>query len=170
MDNNTKKLMLLDGMSLINRAFYALPPFTTKGGVPTNAILGFLNIYFKLMDEEQSPYVAVAFDLPAPTFRHQASAEYKATRKPFPDDLKTQVPILKQVLEAMNIPQVSLEGYEADDVMGTLAIRAEKAGFAVTIVSGDRDLLQMPLKPLKYAYLKPQKGKQQQKIGTRIAL
>ncbi|MCL2353140.1 MAG: DNA polymerase I [Defluviitaleaceae bacterium] len=158
MDNNTKKLMLLDGMSLINRAFYALPPFTTKGGVPTNAILGFLNIYFKLMDEEQSPYVAVAFDLPAPTFRHQASAEYKATRKPFPDDLKTQVPILKQVLEAMNIPQVSLEGYEADDVMGTLAIRAEKAGFAVTIVSGDRDLLQMASKAIKIRIPKTSKG------------
>lgn len=138
-----KKLMLLDGMSLINRAFYALPPMSNKDGVPTNAILGFLNIYFKLLEEEMPDLGAVVFDLPAPTFRHKKFADYKATRKPFPGELKAQIPILKDLLEMMNIPIVSLEGFEADDIMGTLATKAQEAGFTTTIVTGDRDLLQV---------------------------
>jgi len=138
-----EKLMLLDGMSLINRAFYALPPMTTKGGVPTNAILGFLNIYFKLLEEEGASHVAVVFDLPAPTFRHEKFAEYKATRKPFPNELRAQIPVLKGLLGMMNIAVLGVEGFEADDVMATIAVKAEKAGFLTTIVTGDKDLLQI---------------------------
>ena len=140
-ENN--KIMLMDGLSLINRAFYALPLLTTKDGLPTNAIIGFLNIFFKQIEDESPAYVAVAFDLPQPTFRHLRSVEYKATRKPFPDDLSAQIPLLKDVLRAMNVPIVEAAGYEADDIMGTLACRAEKQGLAPTIVTGDRDLLQI---------------------------
>ncbi|MDR2166279.1 MAG: DNA polymerase I [Clostridiales bacterium] len=147
MDN--KKLMLLDGMSLINRAFYALPPLTTAAGVPTNALLGFLNIYFKLLEEEAASHVAVVFDLPGPTFRHKKFAEYKATRKPFPKELQAQIPLLKDLLTTMNIPIVSLEGYEADDVMGTLAVKSQDLGFSTTIVTGDRDLLQIATDSIK---------------------
>ena len=138
-----KKLMLLDGLSLLNRAFYALPPLTTKEGLPTNGIIGFLNIFFKLMEEEKAEFGAVAFDLPKPTFRHLKSSDYKATRKPFPTELSAQIPLLKEVLTAMNVPIVQAEGFEADDVLGTLARRAEDLGFAVVLVSGDRDLLQI---------------------------
>ncbi|MCL2236170.1 MAG: DNA polymerase I, partial [Defluviitaleaceae bacterium] len=153
-----KKLMLLDGMSLINRAFYALPAMSNKAGVPTNAILGFLNIYFKLLDEELPDYGAVVFDLPAPTFRHKRFADYKATRKSFPDDLRTQIPILKELLGLMNIRVVSLEGYEADDVMATLAVNAENTGFLTTIVTGDRDLLQIATDRIKIRIPKTRGG------------
>ena len=156
MDN--KKLMLLDGLSLINRAFYALPPLSTKDGLPTNAITGFLNIFFKLLDEETPDYTAVAFDLPVPTFRHKRYTEYKATRKPFPDDLSVQIPLLKEVLAAMNVPIAAAEGFEADDVMGTLARRAESEGYDVTIVTGDRDLLQCATDRIKIRIPKTSKG------------
>ena len=158
MQNLDKKLMLLDGFSLINRAFYALPPFTTSAGIPTNAILGFLNIYFKLLDDEAPTHVAVAFDLPAPTFRHKMFDGYKATRKPFPPELKTQIPIIKELLEKMNIPVISLEGYEADDILATLAVQAQKEGYLSTIVTGDRDLLQMATNYIKIRIPKTSKG------------
>ncbi|MCL2575537.1 MAG: DNA polymerase I [Defluviitaleaceae bacterium] len=153
-----KKLMLLDGMSLINRAFYALPPLTTKAGVPTNAVLGFLNIYFKLLEEEAATHIAVVFDLPAPTFRHKRFSEYKATRKPFPSELRTQIPILKDLLAMMNISVVGLEGFEADDVMATIAVRAETEGFLTTIVTGDRDLLQIATNRIKIRIPKTKQG------------
>ncbi|MCL2854135.1 MAG: DNA polymerase I [Defluviitaleaceae bacterium] len=153
-----KKLMLLDGMSLINRAFYALPPMSNKAGVPTNAILGFLNIYFKLLEEELPDYGAVVFDLPAPTFRHIKFANYKATRKPFPSELKAQIPILKDLLGMMNIPIVSLEGFEADDVMATLAHKAQNAGFLTTIITGDKDLLQVATGRIKIRIPKTRGG------------
>ncbi|MCL2376073.1 MAG: DNA polymerase I [Defluviitaleaceae bacterium] len=153
-----KKLMLLDGLSLINRAFYALPPLTTKDGLPTNAIIGFLNIFLKLVDEETPQYVAVAFDLPAPTFRHKQFEAYKATRKPFPDELRKQIPLLKELLEAMGIAIVQAEGYEADDIMGTLAVRAEAQGYGITVVTGDRDLLQITTDRIKVRIPKTSKG------------
>ncbi|MCL2574396.1 MAG: DNA polymerase I [Defluviitaleaceae bacterium] len=153
-----KKLMLLDGLSLINRAFYALPPLTTKEGLPTNAIIGFLNIMLKLIDEETPEYVAVAFDLPAPTFRHKQYEEYKATRKSFPDELKQQIPMLKELLKAMDVAIVQEEGYEADDIMGTLATYAETVGYEVAVVTGDRDLLQIVTDRIKVRIPKTSKG------------
>ncbi|MCL2397364.1 MAG: DNA polymerase I [Defluviitaleaceae bacterium] len=158
MDANDKKLMLLDGLSLINRAYYALPAFSTKDGIPTGAILGFLNIYFKLIEEERPVYGAVAFDLPAPTFRHKQYTEYKATRKPFPEELVAQIPILKELLATMNIPTVQMEGYEADDIMGMLARQAEAEGYHTTIVSGDRDLLQLATSAVKIRIPKTSRG------------
>jgi len=153
-----KKLMLLDGMSLINRAFYALPPMTTKSGIPTNALLGFLNIYFKLLDEESPSHVAVIFDLPAPTFRHIKFEQYKATRKPFPNELRAQIPILKELLNTMGVEVLGVEGYEADDLMATLAVQAENEGFLTTIVTGDRDLLQCATDRIKIRIPKTKAG------------
>lgn len=138
-----KKVVLIDGHSILNRAFYGVPELTNSAGLHTNAVYGFLNILLKLLEEERADYLAVAFDLPAPTFRHERYAEYKGTRKSMPDELREQVPLLKELLAAMNIKTVSLEGYEADDVIGTLAKRYQKDGLEVTVVSGDRDLLQL---------------------------
>ncbi len=138
-----KKVVLIDGHSILNRAFYGVPELTNSAGLHTNAVYGFLNILLKLLEEERADYLAVAFDLPAPTFRHERYAEYKGTRKSMPDELREQVPLLKELLAAMNIKTVSLEGYEADDVIGTLAKRYQKEGLEVTVVSGDRDLLQL---------------------------
>ena len=138
-----KKVVLIDGHSILNRAFYGVPELTNSAGLHTNAVYGFLNILLKLLEEEQADYLAVAFDLPAPTFRHERYAAYKGTRKPMPEELREQVPLLKELLGAMRIQTVSLEGYEADDVIGTLAKRCQKEGYEVTVVSGDRDLLQL---------------------------
>ena len=138
-----KKVVLIDGHSILNRAFYGVPELTNSAGLHTNAVYGFLNILLKLLEEERADYLAVAFDLPAPTFRHERYAEYKGTRKSMPDELREQVPLLKELLAAMNIKTVSLEGYEADDVIGTLAKRYQKEDLEVTVVSGDRDLLQL---------------------------
>ncbi len=137
------KIMLLDGNSLINRAFYAMPLLTDKNGEYTNGVYGFLNIFFKLFDEERPDMCAVCFDVHQPTFRHLKFAEYKGTRKSMPEELRPQIPLLKRVLAAMDIKTVELGGYEADDLLGTLAVRAEKQGFTPVIVSGDRDLLQL---------------------------
>ena len=158
MHDTEKKLILLDGMSLINRAFYALPPFFTKAGVPTGGVLGFLNIYFKLLEDEAPGFGAVVFDLPKPTFRHERFDQYKATRKPFPTELRAQIPILKDLLEKMNIAVIGLEGFEADDVMATLAVRAEREGFLTTIVTGDRDLLQVASERIKIRIPKTRAG------------
>ena len=137
------KIMLIDGNSLINRAFYAIPVLTDKNGEYTNAVYGFLNIFFKLFDEEKPEMCAVCFDVHQPTFRHLKYSEYKGTRKGMPEELRPQVPLLKKVLGAMNIKTVELGGYEADDLLGTLAKRAEAQGIEPVIVSGDRDLLQL---------------------------
>ena len=138
-----KKLMLIDGHSILNRAFYALPDMTNSQGLHTNAILGFLNIMFKFLDEEKPTHFVVAFDLSAPTFRHEMFKEYKGTRKPMPEELREQVPVIKEVLKAMDIPLMMEEGYEADDLLGTMSVMGEKAGYQVRIISGDRDLLQL---------------------------
>ena len=138
-----EKLVLIDGHSILNRAFYGLPALTNSEGLHTNAVYGFLNILFKILEEEKPQYLTVAFDLHAPTFRHKMYAEYKGTRKPMPEELREQVPLMKQVLEAMGVRIAEKEGYEADDILGTLARRGEREGYDVTIVSGDRDLLQL---------------------------
>lgn len=137
------KIVLIDGYSIINRAFYGVPLLTNAEGLHTNAVYGFLNIMFKLIEEEQPSYLAVAFDVKAPTFRHLMYDGYKGTRKPMPEELTEQVPMLKQVLSAMQICCVEKAGYEADDILGTIAKRSEAAGLDVSLVSGDRDLLQI---------------------------
>lgn len=137
------KLVLIDGHSILNRAFYGVPDLTNSEGLHTNAVYGFLNIMFKILDEEKPDYLTVAFDVKAPTFRHEMFKEYKGTRKPMPNELHEQVPVIKELLKAMNIQVIELAGYEADDLLGTLARRAEKDGNLVRIVSGDRDLLQL---------------------------
>jgi len=138
-----EKLVLIDGHSILNRAFYGVPTLSNSAGLPTNAVYGFLNILFRILDEEKADYLAVAFDLPAPTFRHLEYPEYKGTRKPMPEELHQQVPMMKEMLTAMGIPILSLEGYEADDIIGTAAKRFQAEGLEVSVVSGDRDLLQL---------------------------
>ena len=138
-----EKLVLIDGHSIINRAFYGVPDLTNASGVHTGAVYGFLNIFFKLIDEEKPDYVVVAFDEHAKTFRHKIFEQYKGTRKPMPEELKAQVPVLRDVLSAMKVVTVSKEGLEADDILGTLAKKSASAGMKVILVSGDRDLLQI---------------------------
>ena len=137
------KLVLIDGHSILNRAFYGVPDLTNAAGLHTNAIYGFLNILFKILDEESPDYLTVAFDVKAPTFRHEMFKEYKGTRKPMPEELREQVPVMKEVLQAMGIRIIEQAGYEADDLLGTIAKRAEAEGIDVSLVSGDRDLLQI---------------------------
>ncbi|HIT89813.1 MAG TPA: DNA polymerase I, partial [Candidatus Merdenecus merdavium] len=144
-----EKLVLIDGHSILNRAFYGVPDLTNSEGLHTNAIYGFLNIMFKILEEEKPDYLTVAFDLSAPTFRHKMFDSYKGTRKSMPEELREQVPIMKDVLAAMGISTISKEGYEADDILGTLAKNAEKEGREVSIISGDRDLLQLASKKIK---------------------
>ena len=138
------KLMVIDGNSIVNRAFYGVSQnLTTREGLPTNAIFGFLNILLKLLDEEQPEGLAVAFDMRAPTFRHKAFAGYKAQRKGMPEELAVQMPVLKEVLDAMNIRRYELEGWEADDLLGTMSrVNAAQEGDTV-IVTGDKDSLQL---------------------------
>ncbi len=138
-----KKLILLDGHSLANRAFYALPRLTAASGQVTNAVYGFVTMLLRLLDEERPDMVAAAFDRPAPTFRHIQFDQYKATRTGSPDDFKSQIPIIKSVLQALNIPVFELDGFEADDVLGTIAHKAEDAGIETVIVTGDKDALQL---------------------------
>ena len=145
----SEKLVLIDGHSILNRAFYGVPDLSNSEGLHTNAIYGFLNILFKLLEEEKPEYLTVAFDVKAPTFRHEMYPEYKGTRKPMPQELHEQVPVMKQVLHAMGIRTMEQPGLEADDILGTLAKRAEKEGMDVSLVSGDRDLLQIASDKIK---------------------
>ncbi|MBE5937233.1 MAG: DNA polymerase I [Lachnospiraceae bacterium] len=138
-----KKILLMDGHSILNRAFYGLPDLTNSKGLHTNAVYGFLNIMFRIIEEEQPDGIAVAFDVKHPTFRHEMFKEYKGTRKPMPAELHEQVPVMKDVLKVMNIAVIERPGYEADDILGTLAGICEREGMNVTILSGDRDLLQL---------------------------
>lgn len=140
---NREKIVLIDGHSILNRAFYGVPELTNGEGLHTNAVYGFLNIMFKILDEEQADYLAVAFDLKAPTFRHKMYEAYKGTRKPMPQELHEQVPVMKEMLTAMGVPLMMLEGYEADDLLGTVSLSMEERGLEVSIISGDRDLLQL---------------------------
>ena len=122
------KLLLVDGYSILNRGFYGLPLLSNKDGIYTNAVLGFLNILFKVTEDEKPDYLTVAFDVHAPTFRHKMYEGYKGTRKPMPEELKMQLPIIREVLSSMQVNIVEMEGYEADDLLGTLAGQAERAG------------------------------------------
>ena len=136
------KLMAIDGNSLINRAFYGVRPLSNKDGVPTNAIYGFLNMYYKLLGDLQPDGVCVCFDLKVKTFRHKMYDGYKAQRKPMPEDLAVQIPLLKECLDLMGVPRMEMEGFEADDLLGTLARICREDGDGCTIVTGDRDSLQ----------------------------
>ncbi|MDK9709802.1 DNA polymerase I [Acidaminobacter sp.] len=138
-----KKIMIIDGNSLLNRAFFALPPLTNKDGVPTNAIHGFLSMIYKMFETYEPEYMTVAFDLKGPTFRHIAYDQYKGTRKGMPEELRVQVPILKEILDALNIHRMELEGFEADDLIGTVSKRCGERGLKVLIVTGDKDALQL---------------------------
>lgn len=137
------KLVLVDGHSILNRAFFGIPDLTNSEGLHTNAVYGFLNILFKILDEEQPDYLTVAFDVHAPTFRHKMYDAYKGTRKPMAEELRQQVPLMKEMLTAMGVTIVEKEGYEADDLLGTIAKQSEAQGLEVSIVTGDRDLLQL---------------------------
>ncbi len=153
------KLVLIDGHSILNRAFYGVPDLSNSAGLHTNAIYGFLNILFKILEEEKPEYLTVAFDVKAPTFRHEIYKEYKGTRKPMPEELREQVPVMKDVLKAMGITIMEQAGLEADDILGTLAKRAEQAGLEVSLVSGDRDLLQVATDHIKIRIPKTRGGK-----------
>lgn len=154
-----EKIMLIDGNSIVNRAFYGVPLLTNGEGRYTNGVYGFLNILFKLLDEEQPDYLAVAFDLHAPTFRHRTFDGYKGTRKGMPEELREQMPLLKEVLQTMHIPIFEQEGFEADDILGTLSALAEKNGIVPVVVSGDRDLLQLAGETLKVRIPKTKGGR-----------
>lgn len=154
-----EKIMLIDGNSIVNRAFYGVPLLTNGEGRYTNGVYGFLNILFKLLDEEQPNYLAVAFDLHAPTFRHRTFDGYKGTRKGMPEELREQMPLLKEVLQSMHIPIFEQEGFEADDILGTLSALAEKNGIVPVVVSGDRDLLQLAGETLKVRIPKTKGGR-----------
>ena len=153
-----EKLVLIDGHSILNRAFYGVPDLTNSEGIHTNAVYGFLNIMFKILEEEQCDHLAVAFDLKEPTFRHEMYGDYKGTRKPMPEELREQVPLMKEVLQAMDIPILTLAGYEADDILGTVAKRMAARGVEVSVVSGDRDLLQLADERIKIRIPKTSRG------------
>ena len=153
-----KKIVLIDGHSILNRAFYGVPPLTNSEGLHTNAVYGFINIMLKILDTEKPGGLAIAFDLSAPTFRHKAYDQYKGTRKPMPQELREQVPVVKELLSAMEIPIITMEGYEADDIIGTIAKRYQQDGYEVSIVSGDRDLLQLADAHIKILLPRTSKG------------
>lgn len=155
----SEKLVLIDGHSILNRAFYGVPELSNAQGLHTNAIYGFLNILFKILEEEKPEYLAVAFDVHAPTFRHQMYEAYKGTRKPMPEELREQVPVIKEVLRAMQIQLMECAGLEADDILGTLAKKAEAEGMEVSLVSGDRDLLQIASEHIKIRIPKTRMGR-----------
>ncbi|MBR2531633.1 MAG: DNA polymerase I [Lachnospiraceae bacterium] len=155
-----EKLLLIDGHSILSRAYYGIPLLSTASGIHTNAVYGFLNIMFKCIDDEKADYIAVAFDLErSRLLRTQKYPAYKGTRRPMPSELLEQVPLMQRVLEAMRIPILTLEGYEADDILGTMAKRAKRDGFDVTIVSGDRDLLQLCDEHIKISLPKTSRGR-----------
>ena len=137
------KLMAIDGNSIINRAYYGIRPLTTRDGLYTHAVFGFLTTLLRLREEESPDAVCVTFDVHAPTFRHTADETYKATRKPMPEELRMQMPVLKEVLDALRIPRYELEGWEADDLLGTISRKCEAADWECVIVTGDKDSLQL---------------------------
>ena len=162
-----EKILLIDGHSILNRAFFGVPDLTNDEGLHTNAIYGFLNILFKVLDEEQPEYLTVAFDVHAPTFRHEMYDAYKGTRKPMAEELRQQVPIMKEVLNAMGIRVIEKAGLEADDLIGTLSKRCEENGMEVTVLSGDRDLLQLATNRVKIGFQKQSRDAQRWKIIMR---
>lgn len=137
------KLVIFDGNSILYRAFFALPELTTSSNIPTNAIYGFLNVLLKYLDSERPDYVAVAFDKRGRAARKSEYEEYKANRKPMPDSLQIQIPYVREIISALNIPILEYEGYEADDVIGTLVNRLKNQNLEIVIITGDRDTLQL---------------------------
>lgn len=162
-----KKLMIIDGNSIVNRAFYGLSGryvLTTKDGLHTNAIYGFLNILQKYINEDNPEYLVITFDLKAPTFRHKEYKEYKAKRKGMPDELAMQMPILKEVLDAMNIKRLELKGYEADDIIGTIAKSGEQNKLDIIIITGDKDSFQLINERISIKYPSTSGGKTSTKV------
>ena len=148
-----QRIAIIDGNSLINRAYYAMrTPMITKDGIYTHAIFGFLNMLDKIRRDYEPEYMAVAFDMKAPTFRHKEFDEYKAGRKKMPPELAMQIPLLKDILDAMRIKRIEEEGFEADDLIGTIARSAEEAGLEPFIVTGDKDQLQLATDTTKIIY------------------
>ena len=154
-----EKIVLIDGHSILNRAFYGVPDLTNSEGLHTNAVYGFLNIMFKVLDEEKPEYLTVTFDVHAPTFRHKMFADYKGTRKPMAEELRQQVPVIKDVLKAMKIETIEKEGLEADDLLGTISCMCEEKGMDVSIISGDRDTLQLATEHVKIRIPKTKQGR-----------
>ena len=153
-----EKIVLIDGHSILNRAFYGVPDLTNADGLHTNAVYGFLNIMFKILDQEKPEYLTVAFDVHAPTFRHEMFEEYKGTRKPMTEELRQQVPVIKEVLQAMGVKIIEKAGLEADDILGTISRMSERRGLEVSVISGDRDLLQLATEHVKIRIPKTKKG------------
>lgn len=153
------RLMIIDGNSIVNRAFYGIRMLTTPDGTPINAVYGFISIFQRLYEEIKPEAVCVSFDLKAPTFRHRAYESYKAQRKGMPDELAVQMPILKETLEAMGIKRYEIEGYEADDILGTAASICEKQGWDCTVVTGDKDSLQLVSSVTTVCNVKSRMGK-----------
>ena len=141
------RLLIIDGNSILNRAYYGIRPLTAPDGTPTNAVYGFLNILFKILEEEKPDYLTVAFDVKAPTFRHEIYKEYKGTRKPMPEELREQVPVMKEVLQAMGVLIMEKAGLEADDILGTIAKRSEKEGIEL---QKSINALKKAIKTVKY--------------------
>ena len=137
------KLMVIDGNSIINRSFYGIRPLSTRDGLFTHAVYGFVTTMQRLLDEEQPEALCVTFDRREPTFRHTADENYKATRRAMPEELAMQIPVLKQVLDAMDIPRYELVGWESDDLIGTISRKCERAGWDCVAVTGDKDSLQL---------------------------
>lgn len=154
-----EKIVLIDGHSILNRAFFGLPDLTNSEGLHTNAVYGFLNIMLKILEEEKPEYLTVAFDVHAPTFRHEMYETYKGTRKPMAEELRQQVPLIKEVLKAMGIRTVEQAGLEADDLLGTISKRCEERGMEVAVISGDRDLLQLATDKIKIRIPKTKQGR-----------
>ena len=152
------KILAFDGNSIVNRAFFGIRMLNAPDGTPTNAIYGFLGIFQRLLGEEAPDGVIVAFDLKAPTFRHLQYEGYKAQRKGMPEELAVQMPVLKDVLDAMNVRRIELEGYEADDLLGTLARRCEASGDECVIVTGDRDAFQLITDFTRVKHIKTRAG------------
>ena len=153
-----EKIVLIDGHSILNRAFYGVPDLTNADGLHTNAVYGFLNIMFKILDQEKPEYLTVAFDVHAPTFRHEMFEEYKGTRKPMAEELRQQVPVIKEVLQAMGVKIIEKACLEADDILGTISRMSERQGLEVSVISGDRDLLQLATEHVKIRIPKTKKG------------
>ena len=143
MNEKRARLFLVDGSSYIYRAFFALPHLTNSKGFPTNAVYGFTNMLLKVLRERNPEYLAIAFDAPGPTFRHEVFVEYKANRPSMPDNLRPQIPYIKEIVAALRIPILEKESYEADDLIGSLAKKLENEGIETVILSGDKDLMQL---------------------------
>ena len=158
MADTAKKLMILDGNSIVNRAFYGIRMLNAPDGTPTNGVYGFLAILQRLMDEQKPDGVCVTFDVHAPTFRHELSAAYKATRKPMPEELRVQMPLLKEVLDAMGIRRYELAGWEADDLLGTMARVCEAEGVSCRLVTGDKDSFQLITDATHVVHIKTRLG------------